>query len=78
MGIRPQKEEIALYNKNVGGGPIKFMTVTLLALTGYFAYDLYQKKKYPHQHGYDIRDLWKDFDPRARERAAEQAAGRGS
>lgn len=32
------------------GVPIKIMTAMLLTLTAGFAFDLYQKKKMPHQH----------------------------
>ena len=45
-------DEVLRYRKQMsGGGPIKVMTVGLLGLTTWFAYDLYMKKRFPHQHG---------------------------
>ena len=37
--------------KNMSGTPIKIMTFGLLGLTVWFAYDLYNKKRFPHQNG---------------------------
>ena len=38
--------------KSVSSGtPIKIMTFGLLSLTVWFAYDLYNKKRFPHQNG---------------------------
>jgi hypothetical protein len=44
---------------NLSGLPIKVMTVALLSVTTYFAYDLAMKKRFPHQHGHKLSDLWK-------------------
>ena len=61
MASRPpaaktRSDEVLRYRKQMsGGGPIKVMTVGLLGLTTWFAYDLYMKKRFPHQHGVRCR-----------------------
>ena len=54
--------EVHRYRATSSGLPIKFMTLGLLTLTTFFAYDLYKKKAYPHQHGHQLSDLFKDAD----------------
>ena len=55
--------QIAKYRNTSSGIPIKIMTGLLFALTGVVGYDLYQKKRFPHQHGVTISgglaDLWR-------------------
>ena len=46
-----QKAQAALAYQDVSGVPIKLMTLSLLALTVGFAYDLWQKRRLPHQNG---------------------------
>ena len=58
-GVTDRRAEIQRYRNTQSGGPIMIMTLGLLSLTGFFAYDLYQKKRYPWQHGADLRDLFK-------------------
>ena len=48
------------YQATQSGTPIKIMTMGFLAVTAAFAYNLYQKKSYPWQHGHKLSDLWKD------------------
>ena len=58
-GVTGRTAEIRRYRNTQSGAPIMVMTLGLLTLTGFFAYDLYQKKRYPWQHGHDLRDLFK-------------------
>lgn len=58
-GVTDRTAEIRRYRNTQSGAPIMVMTLGLLTLTGFFAYDLYQKKRYPWQHGHDLRDLFK-------------------
>ena len=53
-----KRTEIQRYKKEMsGGGMIKAMTVALIGMTVYFAYDLHNRRRFPHQHGADLRDL---------------------
>ena len=54
------KDEVRRYAASTSSGPIKVMTAVLLAMTGWLAFKLHKKERFPHQRGYAIRDLWKD------------------
>ena len=51
--------EIRRYHANTSAVPLRFMTAMLLALTGYTAWQIHAKNRFPHQRGYDIRDLYR-------------------
>ena len=54
---RGRMQEIRHYQTNTSSGvPIKIMTLGLLGLTSYFAYDLWQKKRLPHQNGVSVTE----------------------
>ena len=61
LGITTTPEErdapFREYQQKTSGGPIKIMTYLLLGLTGAFAVDLGWRKRFPHQRGFDVRDL---------------------
>ena len=58
--VSPNVAAIQHYRNTSSGVPIKIMTLGLLSLTTWFAYDLWSKKKFPHQHGADLRDLFRE------------------
>ena len=53
-GVSKKMQEIQKYKNTSSGVPIKIMTLGLFALTGWFAFDLYQKKRFPHQNGWAL------------------------
>ena len=57
--VTDRRTEIQRYRNTQSGGPILVMMLGLLSLTGFFAYDLHQKKRFPWQNGADLRDLFK-------------------
>ena len=57
--VRVSKARAEIQRYTPSGVPIKFMTAGLLALTTAFAYDLWMKKKFPHQHGVSLFDCFR-------------------
>ena len=51
-----QMQQMQKMQNTSSGTPIKLMTGLLFALTGFFAFDLYQKKRFPHQNGVRLSD----------------------
>jgi hypothetical protein len=49
--VSKRTSEMARFQNTSSGLPIKIMTLALMGLTGWFAYDLYCKKRFPHQNG---------------------------
>jgi hypothetical protein len=55
---RSHKDEIRRYHQNTGSTSIRVMTALLFGMTGYLAFTLHKKERFPHQRGFAIRDLW--------------------
>ena len=53
-------QELQRYQATTSTAPIKIMTIGLISLTLAFAYDLWSRKRFPHQHGADLRDLFRE------------------
>ena len=57
---RSHKDEIRRYHQNTGSTSIRVMTALLFGMTGYLAFTLHKKERFPHQRGFAIQDLWKN------------------
>ena len=58
--VSERTRAIQQYRNTTSGVPIKIMTLGLLTLTGFFAYDLWQRKRFPHQHGVSVTEYLKE------------------
>lgn len=56
---RSSKDETRRYHANTGAGSIRAMTALLFGMTGWLAYTLHRKERFPHQRGYSVGDLWR-------------------
>jgi len=56
--VSKRTSEMARFQNTSSGLPIKIMTLALMGLTGWFAYDLYCKKRFPHQNGVRLSDAF--------------------
>ena len=55
-----QQDELRRYHATASSAPIRVMTALLFVMTGALTYKLYVKKAFPHQRGFDVRDLWRE------------------
>lgn len=58
--VSERTKQILHYRNTASGVPIKIMTFGLLSLTIGFAYDLWHRKRFPHQHGVSVIEYVKE------------------